>query len=500
MAKQKLTAQSRGAIADQPVVELWLWVYLSSFSGMMVLSSLEVKKSFAFEQGRLIGARSNLPKETIGAILLEKGKIQPSDQKKVFQMAKERPGLLHGEAYVELGVIDYPYLYEVLQTQILQRAYDVFHWGEGKFGFVDRIPEGTPKTSVSKTVPEICFRGLLERYKAASELETELKPVATRDNDIEIGQLNLIGREMGLFRAVTGRSSVGQMLEGSKMEPSVARAILLSLRDLGFVSWQSDNGGGEKEDEKKGAHGGFPEIEEVRAHLQEVSKKNHYEVLGLGREATSSQVKQAYFSLAKKYHPDRTPENMDRSERKDVESLFARIAEAYGVLSNDASRREYQASLDLKASGVTTEKVTEVLHSEESFLKGMDLVRRSLFKEAMTALSEAIRLYPDEPEYHLQLGWATWRVAQKAKNSVGMSKGRRLIEQAREHKKLLDQVHYYLGMIAKMEGDINQARDSFEKAISINPGHPSAGSELRLINMRSEKKRSKGLGGLFGKK
>ncbi|HXF94399.1 MAG TPA: molecular chaperone DnaJ [Nitrospiraceae bacterium] len=67
------------------------------------------------------------------------------------------------------------------------------------------------------------------------------------------------------------------------------------------------------------------------------TKRDYYEVLGVDRSATRDEIKRAYRQLALKYHPDRN-KSPDAAER------FREIAEAYAVLSDDAKRREYDAS------------------------------------------------------------------------------------------------------------------------------------------------------------
>jgi molecular chaperone DnaJ len=66
-----------------------------------------------------------------------------------------------------------------------------------------------------------------------------------------------------------------------------------------------------------------------------VSKRDYYEVLGVGRNATEQELKGAYRKLALKYHPDRNPGN------KEAEEKFKEAAEAYAVLSDAEKRRAY---------------------------------------------------------------------------------------------------------------------------------------------------------------
>ncbi|MEN8144934.1 MAG: molecular chaperone DnaJ [Gemmatimonadota bacterium] len=63
--------------------------------------------------------------------------------------------------------------------------------------------------------------------------------------------------------------------------------------------------------------------------------KDYYKVLGVAENASAEEIKKAYRKLAKTYHPDANRDNLEAGER------FKGIAEAYGVLSDDDSRRKY---------------------------------------------------------------------------------------------------------------------------------------------------------------
>jgi len=62
--------------------------------------------------------------------------------------------------------------------------------------------------------------------------------------------------------------------------------------------------------------------------------KDYYKVMGVARDATEAQIKQAYRKLARKYHPD-------VSKEKDAEERFKEVGEAYEVLRSPEKRAAY---------------------------------------------------------------------------------------------------------------------------------------------------------------
>ncbi|MDG4655482.1 molecular chaperone DnaJ [Ectobacillus antri] len=65
-----------------------------------------------------------------------------------------------------------------------------------------------------------------------------------------------------------------------------------------------------------------------------MSKRDYYEVLGVGKTASKDEIKKAYRRLAKKYHPDVSTE-------ADATEKFKEVQEAYEVLSDDTKRAQY---------------------------------------------------------------------------------------------------------------------------------------------------------------
>ena len=66
-----------------------------------------------------------------------------------------------------------------------------------------------------------------------------------------------------------------------------------------------------------------------------MAKRDYYEVLGVSKTATQDEIKKAYRKLALKYHPDRNKGNAEAEEK------FKEAGEAYGVLSDETKRQQY---------------------------------------------------------------------------------------------------------------------------------------------------------------
>ena len=71
-----------------------------------------------------------------------------------------------------------------------------------------------------------------------------------------------------------------------------------------------------------------------------MAKRDYYEVLGVGKNASADEIKAAYRQLALKWHPDRWVNGTD-AEKKTAEDNFKEAAEAYDVLSNPDKKAKY---------------------------------------------------------------------------------------------------------------------------------------------------------------
>ena len=64
-------------------------------------------------------------------------------------------------------------------------------------------------------------------------------------------------------------------------------------------------------------------------------KRDYYDVLGISRNASDGDITKAFRSLARKYHPDKNPDDAE------AEKKFKEVQEAFAILSNKDERRKY---------------------------------------------------------------------------------------------------------------------------------------------------------------
>jgi len=65
------------------------------------------------------------------------------------------------------------------------------------------------------------------------------------------------------------------------------------------------------------------------------TKRDYYDILGVGKQATTAEIKSAYRKLAVKWHPDKN------ENKKEAEEKFKEINEAYEILSNAEKKKTY---------------------------------------------------------------------------------------------------------------------------------------------------------------
>lgn len=225
----------------------------------------------------------------------------------------------------------------------------------------------------------------------------------------------------------------------------------------------------------------------IEDNYQRIHKGNHYEVLGVAREAGDAEIKKAYFVLAKQYHSDAfSGMDLDQDLLTKADEIFGKVTDAYNVLGNKDKRAHYNEVLDGKAveDDEAVEQAHRALHAEMEYQKAEICVKQGNMDEAEEYLRLAIKLKGDEADYWALLGWATYK-KRKGDPAVNKQKGKAYLKKALEVKPECDQAYLRMGYIAKIEEKPAIAYDLFRKAVQINPANAAAAREAKAFEAQA---------------
>lgn len=238
-------------------------------------------------------------------------------------------------------------------------------------------------------------------------------------------------------------------------------------------------------------------VDAARAMLGRIKDSDHYAVIGVKPDADDDEVRKAYYRLARLYHPDRFGKDLAGSDREVVEELFGRVSEAFGVLSNEERRRDYDERL--KSGAIAAEKEAEKpVDSRDlarmSFEKGKALITLGDRSRALSFLEHAAETDPETWDYRIALAKLLMSESRLRKKAETQLHAAIAIDQSKPEAYLL------LGQVYKLGGVKSRAIEQFREGLRWDPGNDALRRELDELESTGEAAKSGGLGGLFKKK
>ena len=231
-----------------------------------------------------------------------------------------------------------------------------------------------------------------------------------------------------------------------------------------------------------------PETVEQRKQILEVFRslplKNHFEVLGLAPGCSDAEVKRAYATLAKRYHPDVHRDARLADLRDVLEAIFIRVGEAWEVLGDTRSRASYEARSGVvrrtrDGAPVPTAPAAPPAPSyvppEETLFKARLLLSQARYWDAIQVLeSEVPRM---EPRRHQQKGRILLAKAY-AKNPNWLRRAEEHLQEVVREDPTNVEAHYELGLLYKQVGHAARAQAMFRRVVELRPEHREAAAEL----------------------
>jgi tetratricopeptide (TPR) repeat protein len=181
---------------------------------------------------------------------------------------------------------------------------------------------------------------------------------------------------------------------------------------------------------------------------------NYYEILGVPRTASSSEIRTSYAKLARERHPDRFADPVEKAR---AEEFFKDLTTAFNTLSNEKHRREYDAGLDRPQAAPPQEI------AKNAYLRGIEMFEARKYHEAVELLRTAAAMFPEQAQFQAALGKAL------AKNPHWAREGMQAIEKAIQLAPRVAAYQIDLAELLLAHGLKLRARKAAEAALRLAP-------------------------------
>lgn len=472
-------------------------IYGMGISGTLTLNRGKAKKDISISRGMPLKVRSNLLQEVLGRYLVKIGKITEEQYQQTLKYAFETKQM-HGAVLKSQNLLTEAELKKYLKTQALFKLLNIFKWIDGDYFFVKRdlVPKGGDFDGLS--MPSIIIRGIKWGYS----LDRILTAMAPYNNYylfpgesklFSTDMMDLNSQEDWLLKIVDGTRTVKETVQMSPLEfiesnKLLYASIIMNILDVKNSAAPSPVSADDikKQDEVS---------TEILKKYQTMASQNYFEVLGVDQDTPPPEIKKAYLTLAKQYHPDSFPKDVLPMVEKTANKIFNTVNKAYRVLSNEKERISYINSMTAPEEEMTASKVQDITNAELQFQKGKVFLKKRDLENAKEAFEWAVKLVPDEAEYLAYLGWVLFLSAENKKGADAV-KAVTFLKKAAAVNPSLEIPCIFLGIIYKAQNLKDVAILQFRKALEINPDSIEAQRELKALDgIKSREDRR----GLFGK-
>lgn len=197
------------------------------------------------------------------------------------------------------------------------------------------------------------------------------------------------------------------------------------------------------------------------------SAETHYELLNIPFNSTTSEIKMAYFGLAKRFHPDLFHKQTDAKTHSRIQSAFSEIAHAYETLRNKETRETYDFKLrkilqeleKLSPEEKAKPKVEQknLNEASEIFEHGFNLLMEEDFEQALPYLARAVHVAPDNARYHAYYGKIlSIDKNQRFKAEAELQTAIKLEADNPAHRIMLVEFFIQYNLVKRAEGELNR--------------------------------------------
>jgi curved DNA-binding protein CbpA len=502
-------------------------LYVGRRTGILSFSRADERRNVHLRAGHVVNADTSVREDRMGEVMVREGLLSPADFKRARGVSV-RDNKRLGAVLLELGLIDEPGLERVLQIHVRAVLSAVFSWPEGSYEFTE-TPAGEDETGVALHTSTGDL--ILEATRSVQDPDVvrynlgDIDRVLGLSSDplLRFQRIALTPTDGFLLSRIDGTLSAREVMQLIPLPPEEVQRSLFGLLSTGVVEYLEDlpprrtaptpapraarkgavpappSSSGQRPVEPP-AGAPAPEATLPPAHTaaqirrteileayEGLGTRTHYEILDIPRDASDAQVKEAYFRMAKRFHPDAHHDPALHDLRDKLEAVFIRLGEAYEVLRNAPLRASYERQLSAPASGPAAaqpaagDPYSLVRQAEEAIRRAAVSVAEERYWEAIQLLETSIM----RVEGPVKQAGRVLLARAYSKNPNWVKQAEQLLQQVIQEDPDNVDATLQLAGIYRAGGLRSRAAGMLRKALELNPGHEQARRELETLESES---------------
>ena len=489
----KSELELQGNFRTHPFAELLAEIAQARLDGSLRVSNKEKKCVVYFRDGRIVFAVSNARSSRLFDILLRRERIEKADLSEATNFVNdfELAAFLQSKELLTKEECD-----NLLAEQIEAIVVDILAWpaGEWTFSALARARDGLNfKVDMTRLLLDYArwtdaetmlgrFRSLDESFRRSDLAadDVSLKPeeafVLSRADEAPLTASGLIAaaglpEESALHSIYT--LWLGGLLVREDWQSAFSAMTVAMMRGAKLERIQEAKAVSAPKVEETPAESLPPEAEAeapepeieitVEEYLQRVESANtYYEILGIDVKADVADVKRAYFTLARRFHPDKYHSEGGAMRRR-VQTAFTEMAQAHETLKNNESRELYDFKIrkelaeqeKRQAAGVDTNLQEE--QGAENFERGFSLLMGNDADAALPFFARAVHYAPKNARYHAYYGKAlSLDESKRHKAEAEMQAALKLDPNNSTYRIILVEFFIQFNLLKRAEGELNR--------------------------------------------
>jgi curved DNA-binding protein CbpA len=468
-----------GNLKHFPLSDIFLGLQRSEKTGILEMKNSPILKKIYIKNGDMIFATSNQEEDRLGEVLVKAGKLTLEQYYQSIESMK-KTGKRQGAVLVELGYLKPKDLIWAVTHQVEEIILSLFQWKDGEFEFKEVALPSEEVIILKLSAANLIYRGIKRidnfTYLKDGFFPMDAVPDYSADPMDLFQDIRLEPQDKEILFLIDGSRNVQGILSLSPLDNLQTMKMLYALMNAKLI--EITEKGQEREDTITEEILKEPEEELDSAFVEKVEELHnrlpsidYYNILGISKWSTPDEIKRAYLTKAKEFHPDRHFSLMSETLKNKLNTLFSHLTMAYKTLSNPQMKMEYDQDSSFKA--VSMEGRTFEI-AKAKFEEGKKAFWDKLYAEAAELFGQAAYLDSSVASYHFYFGMALAKVKK-------LREAQEAINRALTLDPLNANYITELGHIYLVLGFNSRAKAAFEKAIQLDPSNKRAAEGLQKI-------------------